>query len=330
MGDGRKRSGPARLARVGLAGLALLVGACSSKGEAGPAAGSDTTVAAPGTSAAPSTTAGPDLAQLNRLWVDYWATLAAPDQAAATAKVQGFASTDLLQSLQDLKSQAYQSGATPGELVHNAVPATTAANGASVKDCIILSGSRFGNGVAFNGEANWADGRWTLTSVRATGGGLGQSLCVPKAANDALLAAYRNWFVQDDLMLRNPDPANPLVDQLIVEGNFKQIYVKLLTTLRDKGEYAVVFPPDTQLNAEVYAWSGTRASVQDCRDANPLYGQFKKDGTRVIPQEPPGTTSAYEVDLVLQGSTWKVSTVRSDGNAPCVKAPSSGGLAVVG
>ncbi len=319
-------SGITRLVRrLAPAVASVLVATATACSGAGPQPLADGPAAAPAATATGSAAPTADDRDLDRLWVDLWAAITSPDQAEAWDKVAGFVTPDQISRLK--ATFAEQAGSRVG---HNTARTTTGAGQVRIDDCLTQTRpDQVLGGLHFVGEVTGAPGSWTLQHLSLAGKDLYTSTCVPAAVNDGVLAAYRDFAIQETALAAAPDPASPLIDQLTT-GAYRQTFRAFLADMKAKGEHAVPFTPAVALNGEVYRYSEGQASVTDCVNAFDQYGRFAADGRRLTAALQPGTTSLYELDFILEEGRWKVADLRMTPAAACVKKPSSRAVTVVG
>jgi hypothetical protein len=130
------------------------------------------------------------------------------------------------------------------------------------------------------------------------------------AQRDAVLAAYQAYYALTVRLSEEPDPRDPLIDELTAEPQRSRLRDAVESSRRSG--YSRRGP--VIADATVRTLAGGRATVQACADT---YGQrtFGRD-ERELPGSR-GRPTGYVVTLHGDGGTWKVVEVRLDEASRC-------------
>jgi hypothetical protein len=227
------------------------------------------------------------------------ATLASPDAGDALASLTAF-------------------GSAP--LTFFTLPTANADGSVAIEECVLATGSETG---AFLLRAVVTD---VVVSVDVDDAIAG---CVPAEVNTAVLNAYRDFWAAFDTFTRPPDPASPLLTEVMASDYLEAIQA-FVERLSDEGKE---FRGSFESRPEVEAYqSATRVTIGDCQVMSADFGVFvvgTDERTEDWPTPREGQTDFRSVTMDLIDGTWKVVGLTDETDSPC-PYPSPRAVGVVG
>lgn len=214
-------------------------------------------------------------------------------------------------------------GPVETEVVTHAKVTVAGSEQAVIEDCVLLS-PPFTDTVSFWYRADLSlHGRdWVVSDLRIPRAGG----CVPEQMAEAAIASYEAFYDGWAQFWDPPDPAHPLLDELLADPQ-KALIVDLIAEHDARGA-ALRGRPTT--HPEVIEVRGpTELVILSCLEPDPDYGLYDlATGTRLgdVPPVREGQRNLESTVMVLDGDQWKVSDLQGQVDFACAFAPTDRGL----
>ncbi len=260
-------------------------------------------------------------------WSSYWeawAEVRASDDLDA-APLRTVASDVVVDGALALFERQRSSGLGPVETDVVLHPSVTESDPdrVSIEDCVLLSPSFTDTtGVWYQAELARTEQGWIVQSVRIPSAGG----CVPQEMADAAIAAYEAFYDGWAVFWDPPDPASPVIEQVLAEPQ-RSLIVGLLTDHRARG---VALRGRPVLHPEVIeVRSPTELVILSCLEPAMDYGVYDlESGERLddVPAVREGQRNLESAVMVFEDGRWKVSDLQGQVDFACEFAPTDRGL----
>ena len=195
-----------------------------------------------------------------------------------------------------------------------------------VEDCVLLSPSFTDTaGVWYRASLTRGGEGWIVDSLEVPSAGG----CVPAVVAAAAIAGYDAYYDAQASFWDPPDPASPLVDEVLAEPQ-KSFIVGLLEEHQAAG-VALRGQPTTHPEV-IELRSPKELVVLSCLEPSPDFGLYDLDTGERLPDEPPvreGQRDLESAVMVLEDGVWKVSDLQGQVDFSCEFAPTDRGLPTV-
>lgn len=193
----------------------------------------------------------------------------------------------------------------------------------SIEDCVLLSPSFTDTvGVWYRAELARTEVGWVVESVRIPSAGG----CVPREMADAAIASYEAFYDGWAVFWDPPDPASPVIEQVLAEPQ-RSLIVDLLTDHQSRG---VALRGHPVLHPEVIeVRSPTELVILSCLEPAMDYGVYDlESGERLddVPAVREGQRNLESAVMVFEDGRWKVSDLQGQVDFACEFAPTDRGL----
>jgi hypothetical protein len=260
-------------------------------------------------------------------WAAYWGAWVQVRASADLdpALLEATAAADVVDGAISLFEHERSSGgdAIETDVVLHAKVTDLGPDRASVEDCVLLSPSFTESvGVWYQADLARIEQGWIVDEVRIPSAGG----CVPREMADAAIAGYEAYYVAEAEFWDPPDPASPLIDQVLAEPQ-KSFIDGLLEEHQIRG-VALRGQPSTHPEVIEVRSSG-QVVILSCSEPDPDYGIYDTDSNERLPDEPPVRADQRDLQsavMVLDAGEWKVSDFQGQVDFACEFAPTDRGL----